>query len=469
MTPKLKLLYVDQSTREEFDKDPVSQKPYTELRVCHGYDILVHFPDEEYFELTTDPLEAEAVVICCGLPNVTLEIDPSSNELIKELEKVWERFPNIKLFYDISHLFHMGPGCSETSKNINAEYFYEYMQQTLKISVLSLHTNLHAENLERETDGLAYRYCVFTDAIFNRVYSLYCHQPDRIFDAKMKYARSNSWYPHLNEKMRKESFELTDLSGNKFINEEAWPNNQAIWKSFVSMNRIRFPDLYYSELTNFSDYNESLGEIGQYPYRVPATRDFLRVELTKILQNYPGFLGDASKGNFLIGHRPTNEDLDMTIGFMGPCSIVPLHHQYYYCSALTIGIETNIHKQEYGFALTEKTFEPFLKGHIPLIYSSPEFYKVAQNYYGFKMPDWVNLDFDWEHNDLERWIKFVLEVKRLLNLGPQELHRLRRKDLDILKHNQSMIVETGYRKPITELTDQFFSYNKLEFPNHKKQ
>lgn len=449
---KLKLFYLDKYNRDKWNTNDYA------IRFCHGYDILVHFPDEDYYELTTDPLEAEAVVLSCSTQYIDAKIDPDSNPLIKSLEIARTQFPNLKLFYDTNHLYHMGPGCSSVDKTELAEDFFEFLYKTRKIAVLSLHTNLGVDLLKK-SEGIENenRFSVYTEAIFNRVYSFYKHQPDRIFKASMETNSSNSWYPNRSETMRKESFELTDLDNTyRFVNPEdpVIPNN-AVLKSFISANRIRYPDLYYSELTNFSDISRSYEKFGQTPHRVPQTRDFLRADLTKLLYNYPGFLGDPSKGNFLIGHKPSQEDLEATLGFQGACSIVPFHHSYYYHSVLTIGIETNINQMYEGFALTEKTFEPFLKGHIPLMFSSPGFYHTAIEYYGFKMPDWVNLRFDDYFNDLDRWMYFVLEVKRLLNLGPKELHRLRLQDVDILRHNRSILLDHGYKKPISQLTDRF--------------
>lgn len=437
---QLKIFYLDQDTREnwvKYEEDGI-------LRFCWGMDILQIFPDENRFILTENPHEAEAVVFDLKNNSVSAEI------LIHKIQSFIDNFPNCKLIYELNNLFHMGIGCSNTDNYSKMNQLYQHVFQDKNIPpILSLHTSIDAKQDKSHV--------YYTDFLFNRQYALYVDQPDRIFEADLFYNQSNHWYPKTQTgKLDKNLYKLNNI--DRAIDNVAF-NNNAVFKSYLSANRVRNPDIYFSEYGVYQNFLDELDE--RFSFRKntlpPLARDFLRTELIKMLRDYPGYLGDPGRGNVLPPECCAPEIMREVLSYTGYMGYVPVNSVLYDTSVLSIGVETNIHEQHFGSALTEKTLEPFLKGHIPLFYSNPKFYsKCVKQHYGFEMPEWVNLDlFDNEEQHIDRWMYFLLEVKRILNLGPNKLLKLREESREILHHNRQICV-SGYRKSLWDCTKHFY-------------
>lgn len=116
-----------------------------------------------------------------------------------------------------------------------------------------------------------------------------------------------------------------------------------------------------------------------------------------------GYLGDPADST--VGMLPSNT----SCSFGG---YKPLHNQYYEDSFISIYAES----LEYGstFVATEKTFDPLIKGHFVLPFSTYKFIENVKQHYGFQFPDFIDYSYDNIENIEQRYQAYSAEVERLL-------------------------------------------------------
>jgi hypothetical protein len=119
----------------------------------------------------------------------------------------------------------------------------------------------------------------------------------------------------------------------------------------------------------------------------------------------------------------------------------PPHNEYYKNTFISIYGETI----EYGntIAVTEKTYDPLIKGHFILPFSTCGFIKHLRNN-DFKFPNFINYSYDDIHNDTKRFAAYADEVKRLLSLDLDTWRAHWADNYNIIRHNQIQFYEKPY-------------------------
>ena len=177
-----------------------------------------------------------------------------------------------------------------------------------------------------------------------------------------------------------------------------------------------------------------------------------RPQLVQLLLDCFGDLGyigenDLIKNLFLIPHvqMPDCQDLSQVVLSarnqkyqFGYC---PPHNEYYKNTFISIYGETI----EYGtsIAVTEKTYDPLIKGHFILPFSCAGFVSYL-NTLGFQFPTFINYDYDNISNDGKRFASYTDEVRRLLSLQLDTWREHWNNNLDIIQHNQSIFFDRDY-------------------------
>ena len=132
----------------------------------------------------------------------------------------------------------------------------------------------------------------------------------------------------------------------------------------------------------------------------------------------------------------------------------PVHNDYYNDSIVSIYVES----LTYGTtvtSLTEKTFDPLIKGHFVLPYGYKGLIEDIKSY-GFILPDWLDYSYD-KYDDDVRWEKYLESVSKYINTPIEEIIELTRNDMHILHHNRSVF----YNKPRDSLVDLIEEKMKL--------
>lgn len=119
----------------------------------------------------------------------------------------------------------------------------------------------------------------------------------------------------------------------------------------------------------------------------------------------------------------------------------PLHNAYYnetyfsvYCE--TIEISGTV-------CVTEKTFDPLIKGHFILPFGSAGTVAAIRRH-GFRLPEFIDYSYDTEVNDDLRFEIFIQEFERLVSLGHSQWQQHWVDNQDLLRYNRQVFWDRDY-------------------------
>lgn len=132
----------------------------------------------------------------------------------------------------------------------------------------------------------------------------------------------------------------------------------------------------------------------------------------------------------------------------------PVHNCFYQDSYISVYCET----LEWGTTqlVTEKTWDPLIKGHFILPYGHRGLIQLIKNH-GFQLPEFINYDYDLCDDDT-RLDCYLQELDRLMSMSLEQWHQHWLDNLDLIKHNRSVFEKTPYRRIDFE---KFMSEQKL--------
>lgn len=120
---------------------------------------------------------------------------------------------------------------------------------------------------------------------------------------------------------------------------------------------------------------------------------------------------------------------------------VPIHGSYYDDSYLSVYVESSF-RNEHCVHVTEKTWEPLIKGHFILPFSNPGYISHLRDQ-GFRFPDFIDYSYD-DVLDCEQRFELVqVEFDRLMTL---DLNGLYNQNFDVILHNRHLIETMPYHK-----------------------
>lgn len=182
-----------------------------------------------------------------------------------------------------------------------------------------------------------------------------------------------------------------------------------------------------------------------------------RRQLSDFIKQYPdqGHYSDFSVGRTL--------DAENTIvnQFLSDGGWYPVANHYYQGTFFSLYCETIAGKanDDYPYrSITEKTWDPLIKGHFILPFGYQGLIDHIKSY-GFKMPDWIDYSFDCiEDNDL-RFDAYIKSARKLMSLSIDDLMKLYERDRHILVHNRSLFWELPYDSLHDKVVNFFNQYS----------
>lgn len=408
------------------------------IHLFNYYDIVVPF-SSDHFDIISSAEEAD--IIPFNLISEKMNID-----FLTFLNQ--SNLTN-KVFVLMDSIYHIGERLTSSGIHENEDYFKNLVNKHLpkfnrprNIIVLHTYSSISSDNKNIQ----------YTDFLWNRHITFYVDQPDSIFAVGDQ--TKGHWYPYGSvddgHNLNKKIYELSPLSAEnhqEFLKHNSNCSGLDIMyplKSYVSCSNIRNAQLICAEYTGFER------SINSREPRI-QTRDYLRSWLCDLLEKYPGHLGNISKHSYLIGQHLTENNIHNSISGTHHFGWIPAHNAYYETSVVSIYVETLTYfysESEYNTSITEKTWEPLIKGHFILPFGYRGMIQELRENYGVRFPDWIYYDYDSITNDLKRWVCYINEVKRVLNLGAEVLHRLKIQDMATLQYNRDLFFNKRYKHTV---------------------
>ena len=162
-----------------------------------------------------------------------------------------------------------------------------------------------------------------------------------------------------------------------------------------------------------------------------------------------GYIGNITDDPSLVLHPHDNWPFYTNIQQLenikvqppGIAGYSPPHNEYYKNTFISIYAETI----EWGntIAVTEKTYDPLIKGHFILPFSTSGFIKYLSSL-GFRFPDFIDYRYDQISDDQQRFNYYQNEIQRLLSYDLNSWKRFWDDNLELIRHNQLMFYEKPY-------------------------
>jgi len=212
--------------------------------------------------------------------------------------------------------------------------------------------------------------------------------------------------------------------------------------SSCSWTRESLPEVYQLGPIDKQPIKKFLSPQRIYPGNSP--KQHIRRMLQTFLKEYSdyGYISYVGTGGEFL---KTNNDTNISTYVSDPTGGVwyPAADSYYNSSYISIYTETLVCGYN-AQCITEKTFDPLIKGNFILPFGYQGIISHLVDYYGFKIPSWINYSYENIENTYDRFGCYLNQLVHLLNYSVDDLHDLYLENKHILDHNRSVFYTRSY-------------------------
>jgi len=178
-----------------------------------------------------------------------------------------------------------------------------------------------------------------------------------------------------------------------------------------------------------------------------------RPQLVRLLKNqygHLGYIGNPDDDKNLVLHSQSEFPLVQTIEELVDMKSYanynsqgynPINNQYYLDTFISIYGETIEHGST--IAITEKTYEPFIKGLFILPFSTNGFIAYVRSQ-GWQLPDFIDYSYDAVENIEERFTAYCDELHRLLSMSLETWRQHWDNNINVLENNRELFFQRPY-------------------------
>lgn len=370
-----------------------------------------------------------------------------------------------QVLVDCGYTQHIGEGHS-SNKNIlevahKVNSILGTIEENHRPSFVMLGINRELKSRDKELHDLS-ESVRYTDFLWNRQYCFFEDQPDKIFTHT---GRRNNQYPLLDShSIDKDYYCLSDL--DKCCEPDYYQRffERGQIQKYLSPCKYRDSAYLNSEKTGFYISHKDIKTMTSTNIKW-GLRDAIRKDLLNHLKHWPGFYSDSAYGNILVSQGQKN--FESQLQGDGGADWAPIHNAYYEQSVISIYIETvtsTTSLKDKVSGLTEKTWNPIVKGHFIMPFGYCGIITDIKDKYGIQLPPFIDYSYDTYENDLERWFAYKQCVTKTLNISSEELWKYKTKYKRMLIENRQTLLD-GYRDSVLDALKDFVCNNDIKSPS----
>lgn len=245
------------------------------------------------------------------------------------------------------------------------------------------------------------------------------------------------------------------IAGIEQIASESCPIVTNVWQPEYTNPNVIFNDFLWNRTKayytgyQFSEHTRRWYYANPKSYAVPNQAFGTKTRIFTAPNNTHS--GTRTYRSRLVNHLKTNYT---RLGFVSPLETEaeeqftgpgyqPPHSDYYLNSCISIYGETI--ESGTGICVTEKTWDPLIKGHFILPFSNSGFIAYLHTQ-GVKFPTWIDYSYDSIEDDAVRYIVYQAEVDRLLGWTTDIWATRWADSYAIMRHNQDLLYTRPYHK-----------------------
>lgn len=228
---------------------------------------------------------------------------------------------------------------------------------------------------------------------------------------------------------------FTDYKDEYNLNNQIW--TLGCTKEIFNLNQL---DYTYLRPKNILSPSRIYLESGKYHPRMEyrkKLRNFLH-----LINDGKGYINETENGASFFPNRVNTKILKRILGNSGG-AWYPVADQYYDTSYVSAYIETMVLKN-LSIIVSEKTFDPIIKGHFILPFSVPYFIEHLKSEYGFKFPQWIDYSYDVIEDDDLRFKSYLKSVEKIALLPMPKLHNHCKSDMPLHHHNRHVFFDRPF-------------------------
>lgn len=288
------------------------------------------------------------------------------------------------------------------------------------------------------------------------------------FEALQQYYKNNSNYKLMLLHNNHHGFSKLADQNNIIYYDHMFNREKAY---FTDFNRILPYNKIYTEHSEIENFKlrpliKNEPEVARRVFLCPNRiyqNDWNRVNyrrrLKSIIENKNGYMSDPFNNIFLEPEQVEMQNIYTSRENRGGGTWFPVANKYYENSYVSIFVESIVVTEPNpGMinpwkAISEKSYDPLIKGHFILPFAYSGIIQDLKNM-GFLFPDWIDYSYDGITNDENRFVAYIKEVEKIVNMETSTLHDLWEKNLDLLEHNRSIF----WKRPYSTLHDKLMRF-----------
>lgn len=199
-----------------------------------------------------------------------------------------------------------------------------------------------------------------------------------------------------------------------------------------------------------------------YRQDILAPRMIARCALLCTIPHDDSYFSDTFVDKILYPQQQTEGVMNLIKTYHGG-TWFPVANRYYEDSYISAYVETITNGTDTGI-VTEKTYDPLIKGHYILPFSYQNFLDDVRGI-GFWLPDWIDYSYDRMEDFGNRLKTYLHEIIRLSKIPTDEIHNRWLHDRDNLERNRDVF----FNRPYDTLHDRIFDWRETRKANNDKE